>query len=495
MADGTMAASKGMVAAWYLGPPLLAAAALWAIAPAPAERALLIGLAVVAGAAAAAILWQPAWGALALIAFVYSNLPGVITQQGGGTWELTALLIWTAAAWLAHQGMRRDSPPLRWPLWLPLLIWGVLMVIAGWRGVNHPDSIVAVEGYGKSVLILYLIVNLLRTPRRLHAAIQALLAVVVLMAAPVIYQGVTGSNYDFGGFATRTFEETSPGVMGWRLGGSMGDPNFLALMLVATLPLAGMEMLEPQARTARALGGLAIAMTLMAAVFTYSRGALLGIVFAAAALAWHQRRRTLWLALSAALGVVVVAALPQAYRARLLSLRELSLTAPQQSIPDASFRGRRSELLAGVLMWRTHPWLGVGTGAYADAYERYSGWLGLDPRGEMRDPHNLYVERASETGTLGLLAFLGLIAAALIELRRTRHLFARRGAATWAHAARGVELSIETYLLMSLFLHGAYFRNFYLLLALAAGYIAFGRVWRRAAAAAPAPPLAAASGA
>ncbi len=113
----------------------------------------------------------------------------------------------------------------------------------------------------------------------------------------------------------------------------------------------------------------------------------------------------------------------------------------------------------------------------------------------MRDPHNLYVERASETGTLGLLAFLGLLATALIELRRTRHWFARRGAAAWAHAARGVELSIETYLLMSLFLHGAYFRNFYLLLALAAGYIAFGRAWRRAAAAAPARPLAAASGA
>lgn len=471
---------------WYFGPPLLAAAMLWVIIPAPPGRALLLFLGVAIAAGVLAILLEPAWGALALIVVIYSNLPAVITQQTGGTWELTALLIWTAAAWLLHYGLRRDHPPLRWPLWPPLLIWGGVMAVAGWRGMNHPDSIVALESFGKSVLILYLAVNLLRTPRRLHAAIQALLAVVVLMAAPVIYQAVTGSSNDFYGFASRTYEETSPGRMGWRLGGSMGDPNFLAMMLVATLPLAATEFLEMQAPASRALGAVAAGATLLAAVFTYSRGALVGIMFVAAVLAWNQRRKKLLLAVGAALLVATVAVLPAPYRARLLSLRELSLTAPQQSIPDASFRGRRSELLAGLLMWRDNPWLGVGTGAYADAYERYSAWLGLDPRGEARDPHNLYIERASETGTIGLLVFLGFIAACLVELRRARRLFARKGAGRWARAAFAVELSLETYLVLSLFLHGAYFRNFYLLLALAAGYIAVARYWQRAAPAAAA---------
>lgn len=463
--------------AWYSLPLVLALPLLWRMIAGPPRQAYLLLAALALLAGLALILLRPESGALALVVIIYWNASDVITAQTGFSWLLTALLLWVTAAWLLHAGLTHKGPSLRWPLLVPVLTWGAAQCISGWLGSNQPDAIASLESYAKSVIILYLIVNLLRTPRRLHAAIQALLVAVLLMAAPVIVQGLTGSQFDFFGFAPREFAEIAPGQFGWRLGGSFDDPNFLAMMLVAALPVAAMEFFEPQPLAHRVLGAAAGAAALLAASFTYSRASLLGVAFVVTAFAWnHPRKKTIFAVFLALLAALVLA-MPPTFRARLLSLRELSLTAPQQTIPDASFRGRRSELLTGLLMWRSHPVWGVGTGGYADAYESYSAWLGLDPREEMREPHNLYVQMAAETGIVGLLAFLYFIASGLIELRRARRALARRGLARSARAALGVELGLATYLLLSLFLHGAYFRNYILLLAIAAGFISVAQAW------------------
>src|SRR6185437_10311183 len=93
------------------------------------------------------------------------------------------------------------------------------------------------------------------SPRALRWAVNALLAAVVLLAAPVVYQGVTGSRNPLWGFGAMAWKEIVPGQFGWRLAGAMGDPNFLALVLVAALPLALMELLEQRAGWCRRARG------------------------------------------------------------------------------------------------------------------------------------------------------------------------------------------------------------------------------------------------
>lgn len=473
---------------------LIAAPILWRAFSGPPQQAWPLAAGAVALAAVGLILRRPDWGVLALIVAVYWNVSDVLTQNTGFTWLLSALLLCTVAAWALHRGLGRDSAPLAWPWLAPVLVWGAAQAIAGWLGGNHPDSWAAMVGYAKAMVILYLVANLLRSPRRLRAGVRALLVAVLLLTGPVLIQSLTGTGSDFWGFAAREYAEIAPGRMGWRPGGSLGDPNFFAMVLVATLPLALMELLEDQPWPARLLGGAAAAAALAASSLSYSRASLLGVLFVFACFAlWHRRRKWV-LAGGAAALVALFAVMPASYRARVLSLSQVTQwNAPQQSIADSSFRGRRAEWLAGLLMWRDHPVWGVGTGSYADAYETYSAWVGLDPRGEMRDPHSLYIEILADSGTVGLAAFLLLVGCVLFGLRRARLRLLRLAPAPaslarpdphWralAGTVQAIAWSILTYLLLSLFLHSAFTRHFYLLVALGAAALVVARHARPAA--------------
>ena len=61
-------------------------------------------------------------------------------------------------------------------------------------------------------------------------------------------------------------------------------------------------------------------------------------------------------------------------------------------------------------MWRDHPWLGVGFGNYEAAYADYA--LPKWPVA-LGHAHNYYLNVASETGLIGLTAYLALWGVAL----------------------------------------------------------------------------------
>jgi O-antigen ligase len=74
---------------------------------------------------------------------------------------------------------------------------------------------------------------------------------------------------------------------------------------------------------------------------------------------------------------------------------------------------------------------------------------------------------AAEHGILGLLAFAMIVLVTLRDLRRAQRRWQERRA-DLAHLATGLMLSVILYLTMGLFLHLAYVRYFWLLMALAA---------------------------
>lgn len=471
----------------WLGGALWGLAALLALAPVlvliaqhQPHVAIWAAGGVAAVVALALTVARPVWGALLLILVVYWNASDVLTQNLGISWMLRALIAWVAACWLLGRLLAPRAPRLRWPLLGPFAAYGAVLAFTGWFGTNWPYSFADLKQYGKALVIFYLVVNLLRTPRRVRWGVYALLAAVLLMALPVLYQGITGSQFNFWGFGGAEFEAVAPHQMGWRLAGSIGDPNFFALALAATLPLAAILVLDGRYFWERLFALVAAAAALLAVAFSYSRGSVFGLGFIFLALLLGHRRRA-WIAAAGVLAVAgLLLAMPPTFRARMLSLRGLSLTAPQQSIPNYSFRGRRAELLAGLAMWRAHPIMGVGAGAYSSAYEKYAAWVELDPRGQRRDPHNLFLQIAAETGLLGLAAFGWLLFAAWRLLRQARDRLRRWGAIPLANLTWGIELGLETYLLLSLFLHGAYFRHFFILLGLAAAMAAAVRAMPRA---------------
>ena len=94
-----------------------------------------------------------------------------------------------------------------------------------------------------------------------------------------------------------------------------------------------------------------------------------------------------------------------------------------------------------------------------------------------REAHNLYLGVAAENGVLGLLFLGGVFVVTLRDLGRTRRR-CRDVAPELSDLAAGFMLAIVAYMANAVFLHFAYIRYFWVLMALAA---TTGLVGRKAA--------------
>ena len=112
-------------------------------------------------------------------------------------------------------------------------------------------------------------------------------------------------------------------------------------------------------------------------------------------------------------------------------------------------------------MFDDAPLFGVGAGNFGRHYARYANEVGssapqYDDPGDRQYPHSLFVELAAENGLAGLLSFGIAMAIAFTTLTRTK---------TMSPLRIGILVALAGYLVSSLFLHSAYQRYLWLLLA------------------------------
>jgi O-antigen ligase len=158
---------------------------------------------------------------------------------------------------------------------------------------------------------------------------------------------------------------------------------------------------------------------------------------------------------------------PTTYRDRLTSL--FLVTTENGVYQDTSLRGRSSEMLTGLMMFVEHPILGVGVGNYKPNYQAYAQQIGLEFRTEARDPHSLYVQLLAETGILGTIAFLGMMYFLFEALNKACKAIEQspRLSVDWLPWISALRLAILSYLMTSVFLHNAYIRYLWILVAMA----------------------------
>ena len=63
---------------------------------------------------------------------------------------------------------------------------------------------------------------------------------------------------------------------------------------------------------------------------------------------------------------------------------------------SSSFRGRTSEMLAGLYMFADYPITGIGIGRYEANYLDYAKIIGLETRNEERQAHSLGVNKLTK---------------------------------------------------------------------------------------------------
>jgi len=119
-------------------------------------------------------------------------------------------------------------------------------------------------------------------------------------------------------------------------------------------------------------------------------------------------------------------------------------------------------------MFADHPILGVGTGNYPVNYQRYTQLIGLEFRAEARDPHSLYIQLLAETGILGTITFLAMLFFLFDALNKACKALERSPQLQdWLPWMNAIRLAILSYLMTSVFLHNAYIRYFWILVAMA----------------------------
>ena len=358
--------------------------------------------------------------------------------------------LFTLGIFIPSQIMREGSLTIRTREVHLLLLLAAAALLSVPFGINPANSLHTFwEPFLKTAIIFVVLINVVRTPRRLHLMLYLAFAVTWVIAVAAL------SDYRLGNLTVEGYR-----LRGAIAGGMFENANDLGVHLVTVAPLAlalGFAMRNVIVKVfCWITAGLAIA----AMVLTYSRGAFLGLLAVTLVLSWklvRGRRPSLMFLLLAAC-LLFVFLVPGYYWIRLLSIFDPTL--------DAFGSGAaRSELLAhSFLVALRHPLLGIGMGNYSlvSSHSLVS--------------HNSYTQVGSEMGMGALFAYTMFVTAPLHGLLKIERETLKRPELThFYYLAVGLQASLIGYMVSSFFVSVAYYWFAYYLVGYA---ICFRRLYR-----------------
>jgi putative inorganic carbon (hco3(-)) transporter len=226
------------------------------------------------------------------------------------------------------------------------------------------------------------------------------------------------------------------------------------LALVMTLPL---YFVLAQAETKRWLKWslwYVFVITIPAIFFTYSRGALVGLVAVFLVMLLQSRRRLTLLPVAVVAIVVAVTFAPEAWQGR------MNLTSADAV--DASAQSRLNAWEYARALAADYPITGGGFATFTEElYERY--WPG-----QIRNiygPHSIYFQVLAEHGYVGLALYLFLVSSCFVTTWRLRRTARRHSDNEVALYALMFQLSLVGFLTCGLFLGRAYFDYYFTIVA------------------------------
>jgi O-antigen ligase len=276
----------------------------------------------------------------------------------------------------------------------------------------------------KVVMIFVVLVNVVRTEKRLRALIfLSLLAACISSVSAV-------NDYRIGNFALGLHER----IQGL-LGNMFDNPNDLALHLVTMIPIAVAFSLGTRSLSKKLLY-LSLALLFAAGIVaTTSRGGLVGLACVMSVLGWKlaRRNRALLGAVGLSLILLIVVFGPGGLKTRLAAGN------------DASAVTRTNDLKRSILLMIRHPLVGIGMNNYP--YYSNSGHA----------THNAFTQFGAELGIPAMVVYILFLVTPIRRLARVRRrslVTQRRGRLDYL--AIGLETSLISYMVTSFFLSVAY---------------------------------------
>jgi O-antigen ligase len=321
-----------------------------------------------------------------------------------------------------------------------------------------PGGAVAVftDLFSKVIVVFAVIVGSVTTRARLGRVMAVVVGGTSYVAIRAVIDYVRGANL----------------VEGDRLvgavGGMFGNPNDLALNMVAILPLAIALALDRGRPALRRLAVVGIPAMALSIILSKSRGGTLGLLAMLAVLLYQMRR------VRPAVAVLVIAAslaalpvLPSSFLSRMSSIYD-----PSQD-PTGSREARKRLLREGYQAFLDNPLVGLGAGQFRNYKPnlREESW---------RESHNALLQVASELGIFGLIVFVVIIGSGFRATLQAGRLLRRARAPSRtrssprARGRRDLELyavalvaSMTGWMVAAMFASVAYYWTLYLVLGLA----------------------------
>jgi probable O-glycosylation ligase (exosortase A-associated) len=233
----------------------------------------------------------------------------------------------------------------------------------------------------------------------------------------------------------------------------IADNNDFGLALNMALPFFFfLAKTEEKPRMKWLMGFLFVA-TIPAIIFTYSRGALLGLVAMLLCMLLQARQKLILIPFAALVCVFALFFTPQLWRDRM-----------QTIAPDALDASALSRLNAWTYAWnmtKDYPLMGGGFDAFTPSLFRRYAPNAQDVHG----PHSIYFGVMAEHGFTGLLLYLTLVGSCFLSLRGIVKKARYYGDDESANYANILRFSLVGFLVSGAFLGRAYFDFYFTLVA------------------------------
>ena len=225
-------------------------------------------------------------------------------------------------------------------------------------------------GYLKVIVMFIVMVNVVRTEKRLKSLIVLILAASVLLSLGGV------NDYRLGNLALQG--RRIEGV----IGGIFSNPNDLALHLVTMVPLTVGLLLSTSSYLKKLLYWFCALILIAGVIVAFSRGGFLALGCAICFLTWKlaPRSRVVFGVLGLALVLGLIALAPGAFRSRLTK--------------DASAVARTDDLKRSIFLAVRNPIFGIGIGNYVF----YSN--------QAKATHNAYTQVAAELGLAAAVFYI-----------------------------------------------------------------------------------------
>lgn len=325
---------------------------------------------------------------LTLLMFIrpHEVMPGLF----GGLPVIKILAISTIVLYIFSR-LSSHERIITWPLEMKMMVvmWVMGMLLTP-IAVSPRESIdILKDAFANALIVFILLINLINTRSRLRSMFLIMVCTAIFFSFGALKEFRSGS---FGGGSTDRMK-------GWAT--QFENPNDFAAVLTLMLPLIIYFIFTSKGLAKLVFLGSAI-ITTFAVLLTFSRSGFLGLVGATGVIAWNltRGRRAVMVLASAAILMVLLLAMPGSYLSRLSTVFN----------PNADKTGsaqERQELLkraAQLAVKRSVVGVGMGNFHVYSIREKVA--------------HNSYLETAAELGVIGLLAYLIIIIAPIISLRR-----------------------------------------------------------------------------